>query len=333
MWVGVILCTTTMYAQNNIADFSTKLALYKQKCEQLQRDIVEAEKKIAELNEESINTPDVQKLMTQIEREIQKEDLPTGRMKKINNLVKQLNEYLPNQHITVNPQYRGQISERGIIPQPLNGGRPKQQISNAEQPMNNPPVDRDEIVREYLSAHSLEELYNNRSETEELLSDCNDGQLKDKYNTLLKLFEIQYNIYDRPHLLEVFNKANYFQEDDLVKKEHLAELVEELKRVADYRRATMSLKEMFEQMMNPNDDLKKKINGRSTGTGDNVRAGDEVLIVPSIEEIMNYFVSTGETKLIDRFEYTKTAFNEFMNKSNEEQRALIQILDDALIKK
>ena len=333
MWVGAILCTTTMYAQNDIAGFSTELALYKQKCEQLHRDIVEAEKKVAELNEESINNPDVQKLITQIEREIQKEDLPTGRMKKINNLVKKLNEYLPDQHITVNPQYRGRINQGENTPQPQNEQNKRPELNINEQPINNPPVDRDKIVRDYLSTYSLEQLYKNRSEVEKLLSECNDDELKDKYDTILKLFAIQYSIYDRPHLLEVFNKANHFKEVDLVKKEHLAQLVEELERVADYRRATIELKEMFEQVMNPNDDLKKKIIGRSTGKGDSTKAKDEMIIDPTMEEIMNFFVSTGGTKLIDQFEYTKSEFEEFMNKSQEEQRTLIQTLNDVLIKK
>ena len=335
----VWLYTATLSAQNNIVEFMNGLDRYKQECILMQNKIEEVKKKMSEMQEAELEGQELQSIMKKIEREIGTTISPTGKMKKMGDWLNSILDYKLDSQPVANPQYRGTYRNNVIIT-PTNGrgdGSPEAHVSGIQ--MAQPPVDRSAYIRDLLSKRTLRQIYENRAEIEVDLKDCLDTNLKDTYITLIKLFGFQHVQYDLRMMGPVFDKANYFKKEQMVKKEHYDELVIEITLLTRYRKATTNLRDLLASMMQPDEYLKSMINGDSRGLGDKVTTKGTILYpTPDVKECWEYIVNhpnnsrwADQIQSINEFEYTKRMLNEFV--SMPDKQKFINELTNALEKK
>lgn len=308
LFVLSLFCISANGQNHQVDNFKTNLNSYETLCKLILEEIDCIQKHNEELNMKAEPKTQVMNLVNDIANAIKKNEEKNKRLYK--DLVA-LKDSLSSSKTksTVNPANDGssQVHNDGNI-----------QEQEVETPNKNPMRNVRETtnLENYLSLYTLAEIYEHRNEVEKEMSGYNSPK-KMAYTYVIKLFEVQYQIYNRNAIKDLLARISGVQSDVLDK--HKSELEEEIIRVNDYRYATKELQRLFGVIDNP------PVFGSDATSS---KWEDESFV--DTNQLRKYLEDNEETENVYRFHYTKEQFEKYLYGNADERKRIKTQIEKAL---
>ncbi len=314
--------------QNEIlrGNLNTNLSEYCKLCDSISKHIRAIQESFAILSEKSDNAKIIS-LMKQINAQIPR--IYDG-AQKLDGKIKELMDSMQ----IITPQTAPKNEERVMPEQPPVGGIRDVRNSERQPPVERPvePTNRRNDIENFLASFSLrgfstkDELNSKRKEVKKRLENIGDYVLRDEYEAIFDLLEIQYSIYNRNLVRDVLQKTSKIPQDHL-SSAHYAELQSEIERVKEYRYATMELQRLIDIVSNPPSQIKNAIGYGGAGAQD-AKWAEEVEI--PVAAIKKYLEDNKETEYINKFNYTREEFDNFVKGDQNMRQTIKQRISGAL---
>lgn len=294
LFVLSLFCISANGQNHQVDNFKTNLNSYETLCKLILEEIDCIQKHNEELNMKAEPKTQVMNLVNDIANAIKKNEEKNKRLYK--DLVA-LKDSLSSSKTksTVNPANDGRETPN------------KNPMRNVRETTN---------LENYLSLYTLAEIYEHRNEVEKEMSGYNSPK-KMAYTYVIKLFEVQYQIYNRNAIKDLLARISGVQSDVLDK--HKSELEEEIIRVNDYRYATKELQRLFGVIDNP------PVFGSDATSS---KWEDESFV--DTNQLRKYLEDNEETENVYRFHYTKEQFEKYLYGNADERKRIKTQIEKAL---